>query len=151
MGLDVILHERVLKVDQCMDDGNCFLAHVIDSSFEKNISKLHKNSWYISDKRSRVFGYAYGFHADFRSFLCTLIGKEGNYWRDYHNESDSFHELLYFAGNEGCIDWVTSNKLYNDFEAYKKEVGNSMYKETYYDWLRLFEVARKEGNVIEFS
>lgn len=151
MGLDVILHERVTQVNQCMYDYGCFQAFVIDPLFEKNISKLNKNSWYVSEKRTHFFGYSYSTHANFRSFLCELIGKEFNYWRDFHNELDPFHELLYFADNEGCIDWETSNKLYNDFLAYEKEVAKSPFKEIYYDWLRLFEVAKKEGNVIEFS
>lgn len=154
MGLSVILHENVSHVSQCVDDLNCFLAHVINEQFESNISQLKKGEYYVSEKRTRSISYPYSYHAEFRSHLCVLIGLKYDYWRENKDPGNCFHELLFFADNEGCIDWKTSRKLAADFinnEVKAMLSDNARFKEFYKEWMDLLLVASNEGNVIEFT
>lgn len=61
--------------------------------------------------------------------------------------------MVYFADNEGVLDWETSEKLYQDFKKHeylaKKLFENDIFRLKYfYQWMETFELAKDNGVVI---
>ena len=63
-----------------------------------------------------------------------------------------FYEFIDFADNEGCIDWETSERIYNSFKEYEgkaKEFYTNEYDlSNYMKWLDIFENAKDNGVVV---
>jgi hypothetical protein len=157
MGLDVKLHKKVrlfegMPNDEDYENGNVFRAFTLNG-FEDRIKNLEYGKYYISEVQYRTIGYSYSSHSWFRDNLCVIAGLPEKYWRHNHSQEDPFHELLYFADNEGCIDWEASESLYQDFLKFESKAltnTDNAFVNYYIAWMELFNRARINGNVIEF-
>lgn len=152
MGLDVKLYKSVREVRRSSKNFD-FIAFNYDE-FKDNAKNLTFKGKYRANERIWPISYPYGMHMRFREELCKLTGRPAGDWKENHNPENPFHELLFFADNEGTIDWETSRELYKDFENYKRKASeheSAEFRQYYEAWHGLFDKARKTGNVIIFS
>jgi hypothetical protein len=160
MGLDVTVYQNIQVLNptnkEIEDMDYDFIAFVIDDAFKPRIKNLIEDAFYSGDNVYDDISYAYSYHSRFRNMLGILIGLKNSEWTDGEKlkpEMD-FFELLWFADNEGCIDWETSEKLYNDFKR-NQEKANELfgYDEdfifNYERWTKAFYLGKEKG-VIKF-
>lgn len=156
MGLDVSVYTHVKKVSKDIEDYD-FVAFVIDKAWNDRIKNLEDGAHYVGKCADAGVSYSYGSHTIFRNLLCTMLGYKEDEWLNENsgwNTEIPFFELFHFADNEGCIDWETSAKLYNDFVKYNadfKRLYSDMpnWYNRYNDWQEVFKTA-KENGVVNF-
>jgi len=153
MGLSVKVYKNI-KITK--SDDFDFIAYVIDKRWDDRIKNLQKNKRYKGVKQNCGISYPCSSHNDFRRMLCNMLGFESGEWVQFYSKitpDTPFYEFFEFADNEGCIDWETSEKLYNDFLEYlataKYILKNNIYAfGIYADWLEIFKCAKDNGVVV---
>ena len=162
MGLDVSVYKNVVKTD---DDGNySFMAFTINEDWDYKIKNLEKNSFYNGQICDCDVSYSYGSHNRFREELVKMLGRNDLIsnngridWYELIKEKDlPFYDLIYFADNEGCMDWEVSAKLYENFkdnlDKAKIYFSTDLYfLEKYNDWLKVFENGKEINSVVVFT
>lgn len=160
MGLDVRVYKncRILDMETATEEQkeNAILAFVIDPSFECNIEKLVNEAYYIGNPAKAGLSCAYGSHRVFREKLAELTGRDVNkIWGNPDQFKEApFFRLINFADNEGCIDWATSEMLYNDFVKFQSKAEVDFPAPLfgrYKEWMEVFRVGKEENSIIEFS
>ena len=157
MGLAVRVYKNIKQTD---NEEECdFEAFVIDDDWKHKIKNLEEGKFYVGECVDRSISYPYSAHSRFRESLIKLIGREdllkADGTIDWQNlPSDiPFYDLIWFADNEGCIDWETSERIYKDFKAWETE-ADEFYSEfqigKYKEWLNVFDLGR-QGGVVVFS
>ena len=116
---------------------------------------------------------SYSGYGEWRNDLALAAGYEGGSEEVWAKASEGliggpFEELINFPDNEGVIGPVISQKLYDDFVNYEKEIDKaidwwylkmnpekeyagedlSWFKNKYKDWKEAFRIASKNGMVI---
>lgn len=164
MGLDVSVYQNYKLLDINEEDENYdydFQAFVLEEEWENRIKHLEKGKFYEGDQVAHLISYPYSSHNRFREELIRLVGKshllqaDGRIdWDKLYEESDTpFYELVYFADNEGVLDWETSEKLYNDFKQHEF-LANQVFKNEehnlrrYNNWMETFELGKDKGVVV---
>ena len=161
MGLDVRVYQNIKEVADA-DDAD-FTAFVVAEEWEWKIKNLKKEAHYVGTCVDHTISYPYSRHSRFREMLIRLIGRidllqaDGQInWDELPTEQGSdipFIDLVFFADNEGCLDWEVSEKIYQDFKKWEDKVdadgGLSEYDvELYRDWMNVFDLARQNGVVV---
>jgi len=158
MGLDVKVYGNIKLAEKEEDDVD-FVAYVIDDRWQYKIKNLKLGESYYGDCICNGVSYPYSYHNRFREKLILLIGKpelldaDGKIkWKQLSPEIP-FYDFIDFADNEGCLDWEISEKIYKDFDRYKKkakvEFSESAY--SYYKvWMRTFKIASENQGVVKF-
>lgn len=161
MGLDVTVYKNIKRTNS--DEDYDFTAFVIDPTWEHKIKNLEKGAKYEGEVSGGNVSYAYSSHSRFREHLLKLqdrhdlLKKDGTVdWERLDKFPElPFYELINFADNEGCLDWETNEKLYNDFKACEgkavKYAENEHYFiEHYKSWLNVFENGKQRDAVVVF-
>ena len=162
MGLDVSVYKNIKRTD--VEDEIDFTAFVIDESWKYKIKNLEDGKDYKGEPTDADVRYAYSTHNRFRETLLKIIGRNDLLlengkidWVRIENEKQMpFYELIWFADNEGCLDFEISNILYNDFLKYKelavKYLADDDYTlQKYLDWLNVFLDGKEANSVVVFS
>ena len=155
MGLKVRVYQNI-KLSNNKRDYD-FKAYVIDENWEYKIKNLKKGRIYKGDIIDRTISYPYSAHNRFREALIKLINRgdllkqDGTIrWAELPKDIP-FYDFIDFADNEGVLDWEVSNKIYDDFEKFRRK-ANDFYSEsdltTYLAWLNIFESAKNNGVVV---
>jgi len=171
MGLNVAVFKDVKRTN---DDNECkFVAYVVDDNWRYKVKNLEYGARYTGECIYSSIEYAYGTHSKFRAGLLAVIGRMDFMYFDhdrnehrinfyeFDNEKDiPFHDLICFADNEGCIDWETSKKIYDDFVKYKNLVNKKLieqvfgdfeyFESLYKNWMTTFKWGSQENSVVDF-
>ena len=116
---------------------------------------------------------SYSGYGEWRNDLALAAGYEGGSEEVWMKADEGaygfpFEELINFPDNEGVIGPVVSQKLYDDFVNYEKDIDHAIdqwylkmnpekeyygddvkwFKAKYKDWKYAFDIARKNGMVI---
>lgn len=159
MGLDVTVHKGVSLQKEGSENYD-FVAYVIDDNWLGRIKNLQNMGRYKSSMKKRVLSYPCSSHNDFRREICSMLGMEPDEWivdnKDW-DYSKPFSEFFQFADNDGCMDWETASKLYDDFyshsESFKDHLSSmdrvsaSYYQDKYDAWTTIFLMAKNKGVV----
>lgn len=161
MGLDVSVYKNIKRTD--IEDDVDFTAFVIDESWKYKIKNLEDGKDYEGEPCNCGVRYAYSTHNRFRETLLKIIGRDDLLledgkidWVRVESETEMpFYELIWFADNEGCLDWEISEKLYQNFlewkdEAVKYLADNEYTKNNYLHWLNVFENGKEANSVVVF-
>lgn len=163
MGLDVSVFKNVKRTD--IENEVCFTAIVIDERWEYKIKNLENEKDYKGDYAISKVSYGYSTHNRFREILLKIIGRndllveggEINWERIKEQNKLPFYELIWFADNEGCLDFEISNILYQNFLYWKEDAmkyfnenRDDYFKEKYLDWLNVFESGKEVNSVVVF-
>lgn len=161
MGLAVSVFKNIKKTND--DENYDFTAYVIAPTWEHKIKNLENRAKYVGQRSEGNISYPYSSHNRFREHLLKMQGKhhllkqDGTVdWERLDTEPDTpFYDLINFADNEGCLDWETNEKLFNDFKAWEGEAVK--YAETTYNfdenykrWLNIFENGKQRDAVVVF-
>lgn len=155
MGLDVKTYGNI-KLAENEEDAD-FTAFVIDEDWKHKIKNLQDGKAYNGDVIFRGVSYPYSAHNIFREKLVKLVGREellDSKGKIKWNELPAdipFYDLIYFADNEGCLDWEVSNTIYSDFEKFNEKAKLEMNEDDYskYEtWLETFKSAKNDGVVV---
>lgn len=157
MGLDVSVYQNIKKVELENDDSEEFYenqdfrAFVICDEWKYKVKNLVYDSYYTGDVVGPDFGYPYSAHMHFRNQLASITGDMN--WTNEVDETKPYFELLYFADNEGCLDWEISEKLYNEFVDNRELAMSKLgYDEAFvrrYDiWTEIFKLGKDKGVVV---
>lgn len=161
MGLDVTVYKNIKRTDS--DEDYDFTAFVIDPTWEHKIKNLEKGAKYVGEVSEGNISYGYSSHNRFREHLLKLqdrhdlLKKDGTVdWERLDKFPElPFYELINFADNEGCLDWETNEKLYNDFKscegkAVKYAENEHYFIENYRSWLNVFVNGKQRDAVVVF-
>jgi len=157
MGLDVSVYQNIKIIESENDDSEEFYevqdfrAFVINDSWKYKVKNLVYDAYYTGDCVGPDFGYPYSAHMHFRNQLASISGDV--YWPNGCDDEKAFFELLYFADNEGCLDWDISEKLYNAFVDNRElAISKLGYDEAFvrrYDvWTEIFKFGKDKGVVV---
>lgn len=150
MGLDVKVFKNITKLPEDSEDYD-FKANNY-KEFKDRCQNLEWNAKYNGETGIRMISYPCSSHNEFRRELAVLIGKDRHFWEKPDVQKDvPFYEFFDFADNEGCIDWESSQNLYDDFIKYKKLATEKLpvyYLEYYGRWLEVFELGKDSGVVV---
>lgn len=161
MGLYVSVYKDIKAADS-ETEGDSFVAYVIDDCWKHKIKNLIDGQLYEGRVTDSYVSYSYSTHSRFREFLIKVIGKDEELlndhgrirWDDLSTKSDiPFYDLIWFADNEGCLDWEVSEKLFKEFEenfqaALQMESKYKYMVEKYLDWYNIFKDAKNKGVVV---
>lgn len=156
MGLEVTTYGNI-KLAQNEEDAD-FVAYVISDDWRIKVRNLQYGKGYNGDAVFEGVSCSYSAHSRFREELIKLInrgdlldGKGKIKWVEIPNEIIPFHEFIYFADNEGCLDWEVSLVIYNDFKRFNNKAKLEMseyYYSMYETWLETFRCAKDYGVVV---
>ena len=161
MGLAVTVFKNIKKTND--DENYDFTAYVIDPTWEHKIKNLEPDAKYVGERSEGNISYPYSSHNRFREHLLKLQDRHDLLKKDSTVDWERldkfpelpFYELINFADNEGCLDWETNEKLYNDFKvcegkAVKYAENEYYFIETYKSWLNIFENGKQRDAVVVF-
>ena len=152
MGLDVRVYQDVRLVDE--GDDYSFEAMVVDEDWNERIKNLKNGALYDGTLVGNFISYAYSAHNRFRESLSELIGLGKNGWENGNGKLDRetpFYEFFEFADNEGCMDFETSQNLFNDFELFENLATKSLdayFIDNYNSWKQVFKLGKENGVVV---
>tara|TARA_Y100000310_G_scaffold303125_1_gene341166 strand:- start:331 stop:906 length:576 start_codon:yes stop_codon:yes gene_type:complete len=157
------------------EEGKEFWSPYNMEPFERHSEGLPDSELVYSDD-GEYFSFragSYSGYGEWRNDLAIAAGYEGGseeVWMkaDGGEYGFPFEELINFPDNEGVIGPVVSQKLYDDFVNYEKDIDHSIdqwylkmnpekeyygddvkwFKAKYKDWKYAFDIARKNGMVI---
>ncbi len=157
------------------EEGKEFWSPYNMAHFERHSEGLPDSELVYSDD-GEYFSFragSYSGYGEWRNDLAIAAGYEGGseeVWMkaDGGEYGFPFEELINFPDNEGVIGPVVSQKLYDDFVNYEKDIDHSIdqwylkmnpekeyygddvkwFKAKYKDWKYAFDIARKNGMVI---
>ena len=144
------------------------------ASFPRHAEGLPDSELVDADGESYSFrAGSYSGYGEWRNDLALAAGYEGGseeVWMkaDGGEYGFPFEELINFPDNEGVIGPVVSQKLYDDFVNYEKDIAHTIdqwylkmnpekeyygddlkwFKIKYNDWKHAFDTARNNGMVI---
>ena len=152
MGLDVKAYRNIIlvpyeqvKIDKYGDIDYSNVNEVIYAEIleEQNRNFPHRADEFKGGECLKINSEAEDFWHFHRSYGWY------NTWRDALYEiSEEFYDLWDFPDNEGYLGTETSEKLYQVFKKYEKQ-GRQMFDkgETYFHFMKAFDLARKKGCV----
>lgn len=160
MGLDIIAISKIVKVDS-----ECGIRVGTDPAF--NRVEIEPGE-YDRSEESEEHSFRAGPYSYYNRFRETLsMSMHGvmpvqiwNAVNDDEFDNTAFIEMIDFSDCEGCIGAEVSNKLYHDFannrHLFKEYIDGQGweeekivdYFEVYEDFMKAFEIARREGIVI---
>lgn len=164
MGLDVSVYHNIKLMDNIIDEEDFdydFKAFVIDDDWLDRIKNLEVDRYYSGDNVGHLISYAYSTHNRFRELLLRIIGQEKlllecgrvNWDKLEPKKELPFYELIWFADNEGVLDWEVSEKLFFDFKTYEEKAleylsDNEWMRDSYLNWMEAFELGKDNGVVV---
>lgn len=71
----------------------------------------------------------------------------------FNDIKEPFKEMLWFADNEGCFDYVIAEKLIKDFETYRTDilVNNESYSDIYDTYLNILKECVNVKGIVEYK
>lgn len=156
MGLSVSVYQNIEKISEGSEDFS-FSAYVIDPNWAHKIKNLESGQSYKGDCVYNGVSYSCSTHNRFREQLINVIGRKDLLGDDNKilwgklTVDIPFYDFIDFADNEGCLDWETSAKIYEDFVKWNLLAQCTMdeyYYSKYSQWLKTFEVGKDRGVVV---
>ena len=156
MGLSVRVYQNLEFISEEELDEYDVRVFVPEGGFENRIKYLPEG-FYKGKKVFNGVDYGYSSHGIFRQELAynfinkNIIGEGGKIIWEKLKEGMPFYELIWFSDCEGCIDHVTSRKLYKDFSSTLNR-ARLVLKEYSFDnyllWLNSFKQGMINGVVV---
>lgn len=144
------------KVIRPLDDPNhdrTMMIYTLDFPCVEHLSAF-KEGWYEVEEIPNPFiDMAYSGYWRFREWISQIVlGVECQVIYD-HLEAYAnapFFELINFADNEGCFDFVIAEKLLDDFNRFKDKVRGT-FLPTYLSYMGILENAVKCKGIVKYS
>jgi len=156
MGLSVKVYVNI-KPSEFEEDAD-FVAYVMQHDWKHRIKNLEYDKGYNGDVLvGKGVNYGYSSHNRFRESLMKVMGRadlldgEGKIKWSPLPKDLPFYDLIWFADNEGCLDWEISETIHADFvlfdKAAKKILSDYEYN-IYKTWMETFAAAKANGVVV---
>lgn len=157
MGLSVKVYQNIKEVSD--KEEYDFDAYVISEEWNYKIKNLKNRGFYNGDCVFKGISYPCTAHNRFREKLIILIDRmdlikpDGTIDWDNLKPDVPFYDFIYFADNEGCLDFEVSEKIYQDFKEWEVKAQfllTGWVLDKYNEWLQAFNLSRQNG-VLVFS
>lgn len=162
MGLDINVRKPVKFLGTEYPEGNDNWTYVYSLDFSpiKHLTKFQTGYWEAEYYREPSFSMCYGtFDEEFRNAICQAM-----FEKDYDatiKAMDSgeiafdapFAEMLYFADNEGCFDYIIAEKLLKDFRDNADRILPTMrgyLQSSYADYIAVLEKCVEVKGVVDY-
>ena len=155
MGLSVRVYVNIKPSE--FEEDSAFFAYVIDDDWKHCIKNLEYDKGYTGDMVYEGMDYPYSSHSRFRESLVKVMARadlldgEGKIKWKVLPKDLPFYDLIWFADNEGCLDWEISETIHADFvlfdKAAKKILSDYEYN-IYKTWMETFAAAKANGVVV---
>lgn len=162
MGLDISVRKPIefLGTEEPDNFDDWVYVYSLDFAPIKHLTKFQEGYWEAEYYNEPRFHMTYGgFNDNFRESICQAV-----YGKDFDTISaaimnseiapDSpFAEMLWFADNEGCFDYVVAEKLLKDFRdnAAKVFAGMDGYLQSKYaEYMAVLEKCVEVKGVVDY-
>lgn len=162
MGLNIyVLKPSIFLGKTCPKDIDSEWAEIYSLDFApiKHLTKFNTGFWTIEDNYDSHFSATYNGFWNFRKAICMAVYNMEleEFFMQVKNgsidENVPFAEMLYFADNEGCFDYVVAEKLLKDFRSYaelfKSHDENFMW--LYSQYANALELCSEIKGVVEYK
>lgn len=162
MGLDINVRKPIkflgTETPENFDDWT--YVYSLDFSPIKHLTKFETGYWEAEYYNEPWFGMPYGtFSFRFRAGICEAMYGKG--YKETLEAMDNgeiafdapFAEMLYFADNEGCFDYVVAEKLLKDFRDNKEKLWpmqDEYLQGKYNDYIAILEKCVEVKGVVDY-
>lgn len=144
---------KVIRPLDDPDNDHTTMIYTLDFPCVEHLSSF-KEGWYeVEEIHNPFIDMTYSGYRRFREWIAqTVLGVECQVIYDnlgiYKNEP--FFELINFADNEGCFDFVIAEKLLDDFNMFKEEM-EGRFLPTYLNYMGILENAVKCKGIVKYT
>lgn len=162
MGLDINVRKptKFLGTQEPENFDDWTYVYSLDFSPIKHLTKFQVGYWEAEYYHEPRFSMTYGgFSRDFRESICQAM-----YDKNYDATLEAmenggiafdapFAEMLYFADNEGCFDYVIAEKLLKDFRDNADRILPTMdgyLQNKYIEYIEVLEKCVEVKGVVDY-
>jgi hypothetical protein len=167
MGLDISAYKLGDKRDDIVCEEYCYdnIVYVFTLNHQpiQHLTQFEEGCYYDIEDYLNIpdFHMSYSNYNDFRNQICKMaLGVDDiEVWDNIKEYLDKpFVELINFADNEGCYDYVVAEKLLKDFINYKEKArevfndsdGLDFYYKNYLNYIGILEEVVKNKGIVEY-
>lgn len=162
MGLDISVRKptKFIGTEYLEDKEDWVYIYSLDFAPIKHLTMFRKGYWEAEWYSEPSFSMCYGtFSRQFRESICkVMFGKSYNDTIEAMDKGEiafdePFAEMLYFADNEGCFDYVVAEKLLKDFRNNAERILPTMsdyLKDSYNDYMAVLEKCVEVKGVVDY-